>query len=426
MVGPPEQHNKQKGKKSITPNQILNNDTQSEVTIYRNALIDGTKRISSSSKEGMEDMNEDMIDIGIPSSNQVNPELINQFILGQRQRVDEIRRGEELVDVDDAQPSTSRGKNPQPKTPEQRATEIIMQAEAAKARVFETPGEQIITMERDNHNQKQSGNVLAKQAGFWDCDLKLCSDCVHSAMVDEHYIMVGLHVDEATRNKITQGEYIDFAKLIQRGNKIQQEENNRYQMVFKGGQQYYVPVANNSGITSYLKWEQAFRVFTSIYIKAFPQRAGELVQYNHLIHTAAQTYSWENVYNYDKDFRLHLSIFPNRSWSITLQHTWNVHMKDKIKSELGHNDNKYDPGSGNKDGCCRRFHKGKCTFGLSCKYDHRCKYCGKWGHGTINCRKLKSDKNGMGFSPVKRGRANGIEKQDFRSESPWQKLDGKK
>ena len=36
---------------------------------------------------------------------------------------------------------------------------------------------------------------------------------------------------------------------------------------------------------------------------------------------------------------------------------------------------------------CRRFNEGKCTAGLSCKYDHRCLECGKFGHGEHICRK---------------------------------------
>ena len=37
---------------------------------------------------------------------------------------------------------------------------------------------------------------------------------------------------------------------------------------------------------------------------------------------------------------------------------------------------------------CRRFNRGKCSFCLSCKYDHRCSVpkCGKFGHGAHICR----------------------------------------
>ena len=41
---------------------------------------------------------------------------------------------------------------------------------------------------------------------------------------------------------------------------------------------------------------------------------------------------------------------------------------------------------------CKRFNRGKCHEGASCKYDHRCTVpeCGKFGHGAHICRKRKS------------------------------------
>ena len=36
---------------------------------------------------------------------------------------------------------------------------------------------------------------------------------------------------------------------------------------------------------------------------------------------------------------------------------------------------------------CRRFNKGKCSYGLACIFDHRCsvKKCGKFSHGAHVC-----------------------------------------
>ena len=45
---------------------------------------------------------------------------------------------------------------------------------------------------------------------------------------------------------------------------------------------------------------------------------------------------------------------------------------------------------------CRSYNRGRCSFGRTCRYDHRCSYCFKFGHAIINCRKLAADKNGGG------------------------------
>ena len=42
---------------------------------------------------------------------------------------------------------------------------------------------------------------------------------------------------------------------------------------------------------------------------------------------------------------------------------------------------------------CKRYNRGRCSFGQLCKFKHRCLYCGKFGHGVINCRQLKNDIN---------------------------------
>ena len=46
-----------------------------------------------------------------------------------------------------------------------------------------------------------------------------------------------------------------------------------------------------------------------------------------------------------------------------------------------------------KKDLCWHFNRGKCSYGLNCKFDHRCGVCGKFGHGAHSCRRLGLDKN---------------------------------
>jgi hypothetical protein len=50
---------------------------------------------------------------------------------------------------------------------------------------------------------------------------------------------------------------------------------------------------------------------------------------------------------------------------------------------------------------CRRFNEGKCT-NRDCKYDHRCGYCNKPGHGSFECHGNPANKGGKD-----RGRGRG-------------------
>ena len=197
------------------------------------------------------------------------------------------------------------------------------------------------------------------------------------------------------QNKIWNHEYIDFARLKPL-DKVTKEDDHCMELVSRGGQTFFVPVSDRetTGITSFSKWEQAFRIYSNLYTKRYPNKASELIQYNHIIYTASLTFSWDNVYQYDKEFRMHLSQYPLRSWAVILQQAWSICLKDRIKHEDFHSHN----GSGRKfkKEACKRFNRGQCTAGRNCKYDHRCTVptCGKFGHGAHICRKRNNGNSG--------------------------------
>ena len=63
-------------------------------------------------------------------------------------------------------------------------------------------------------------------------------------------------------------------------------------------------------IVNYHKWDQAFWVFLDVYTSQHPAKITELIQYSHIIQTAASTYAWENMYMYDREFRKHIERHP--------------------------------------------------------------------------------------------------------------------
>ena len=102
---------------------------------------------------------------------------------------------------------------------------------------------------------------------------------------------------------------------------------------------------------------------------------------------------WENVYLYDCQFRIHMARNPARSWAIILQQAWAMYLKDRHRlTDYNKSDRK------SKRETCWRFNRGKCSYGSSCKFEHKRGTCGKFGHGTFNCRRLqdKGDRNNNG------------------------------
>ena len=57
---------------------------------------------------------------------------------------------------------------------------------------------------------------------------------LHSVMVDETYLLVAAQVDDQTRKKILQFEYIDLAKLLPH-DRVLQEDDQRLTLINRGG-----------------------------------------------------------------------------------------------------------------------------------------------------------------------------------------------
>ena len=349
--------------------------SKSEDTIYKKAV---SQRFSSSSEEGLDDTAGEFLDIHVGHT----PNTNLNYVTAQFDEVDN-QFGQSQNRAAEPQPSTSRAEprqqRPEPPTPAEKADCLIKQAEGAKAKIFALPG-----------NDLQNCNVL------------------NSLMIDNGYMLVGAHVDEPTCAKIMDGLYVDFGKLIPRDRVEQDGEQKPFQLFQKGGQTYFAQPRSSVNISNIHKWDQAFRVYTNIYTQRHPQRASELMEYSHTIHTIAAAYVWENVYLYDIDFRMQMGRNPTRAWSVILQQSWNLRLKDRLtnryEAQGGHHTPQNHNTQGNRAGNnlktepCRRFNRGKCGYGPSCRYEHRCSYCFKTGHSILNCRKLAADRE-KGVTP---------------------------
>ena len=208
-----------------------------------------------------------------------------------------------------------------------------------------------------------------------------------TVLIDEGYSPMGCHIERSLKEKIQAGDYIDLARLLPR-DRVSTEDDHRLEIVNEWGMSYWVLISDRelTQINSYIKWEQAFRLYTGIFAKANPDRVSELLQYNHTIEVAASHFTWDCVYHYDKEFRLHMAENLGRNWGIILQQAWTLNMKVLINVvNQTTRDHLTDARGGpQQKKVCFQFNRGRCSFGSRCKFDHRCGICGKWGHGAYN------------------------------------------
>ena len=173
---------------------------------------------------------------------------------------------------------------------------------------------------------------------------------------------------------------------------------------------FWVPLSDKTAvITNLCRWDQAFRIYSKIYLEGNAGRAAEIIQYSHIIHEAAIDFPWESVYAYDREFRAHMGKHPTSSWAIILQQAWTLKMKRNQPGEgtqAAATGNTPVGDKGMRKKVCWPFNFGNCMYGMSCKFEHRCLICNKWGHGAQNCRKVKGNRS------VGRKRVNYAQSED--------------
>ena len=214
----------------------------------------------------------------------------------------------------------------------------------------------------------------------------------YSDVVDDEFFHITCHVDPAIKSKIEQGQFVELEKLLTKNKPFTKAgSDSRMGLFTKDGLTYFAPtIEKDIKITNVRRWEQAFRVYAAIYSKANPSRASEIWQYVHVINSAASSFQWSNVAEYDFTFRQLMGTYPTRSWAKTYLQGWNLIMRDHLTKDSGPTNQGGRPFS--KDNVCWPYNKGKCND-PNCPKEHRCGYCGRWGHPLQACRKRKKNSN---------------------------------
>ena len=193
----------------------------------------------------------------------------------------------------------------------------IIEAEKFHASIAVPPGQsnnQICQILKDLLDNSELGNnldnVLPK------LNLSLPAPNLGEGISDDDFFHLICHVDGSLKTKTENGEFVDLDKLLPKDKSNPQaylSEFERLEWVHSEGNTFLAPAKRQSRINSFRRWEQAFRIYATIYCSKHLQRSREIWQYISVINTAANAYVWDNVYSYDIIFRQLMQFNPSRS-----------------------------------------------------------------------------------------------------------------
>ena len=275
------------------------------------------------------------------------------------------------------------------------ADEAILQAERFKASIqTNNPGRQNIDFMANQYSINQN-HVKEPNVTVQNTNTDLCNklrQLRYNDAEDDEFFHITCHIDTQTRQKIEKGEFIELEKLLVKNPTLEKPNEKRMQLVNRDGMTFFVLSNDKEKVDSIRKWEQAFRIYTTIYCNTNPHRAGEILQYTETIHRAASIFCWDNVARYDYVFRQLMAQKPHRSWAKIYNQMWNTTLNEPIRrfEQSNKNGNNNSAKRNWKDNCCWRFNKGTCKYGKSCKFDHKCSYCGSYSHPSTGCNKKKN------------------------------------
>ena len=249
------------------------------------------------------------------------------------------------------------------------------------------------TSKDDEEEARRKAKQMIVDAEKYKADMVNPSGTINNIdyVSDDKFFHLSCHVDDTMKRKIEKGEFVDLEKLLPREKSGFKQNDGRLEIINKDGQTYFAKVKENR-IGGVRRWEQAFRVYGAIYSAANPQRSHEIWQYVYVINSAASSYQWDNVAQYDYTFRHLMAANPTRNWGNIYLQMWNLTMRDPIQKQTSHyhgrsNDDNQAPQK-KRSNYCWKFNKNVfCSDGKNCKFPHRCYFCDGYNHGKHNCQK---------------------------------------
>ena len=146
--------------------------------------------------------------------------------------------------------------------------------------------------ELSEHNQIMAMPTISLAQGNQQLDTvqhlsgpPLCQEGIPNigtGLSDDDFFHLTCFIEPSLIHKIERGEFVELEKLLPKDRNSYSRgstDENRLEWVQRDGGTFLVSAGRDQKITGIRRWEQAFRVYATIYCAANPQRAKEIWQY---------------------------------------------------------------------------------------------------------------------------------------------------
>ena len=250
--------------------------------------------------------------VKLPSDSMIYSPALKQVVQGE-QIIDHISDFAEVMRMESEQ-SKHRRNSPNFEQAREKARKTLVEAEKYRVK---------ITCPEGNDKSQTQPEI------FPVANVNMNND--KERLSDDNFFHLTCHIDNSLVSKIEAGDYVDLEKLLPKEKVFRKSGDTRLEWVFREGSTFLIPCNDrDKKINSVHRWEQAFRVYVTIYCGANLHRSKEIWQYISVINTAAASYQSENVASYNYTFRHLMEFNLVHSWGITYNQMWNLCMKDPI------------------------------------------------------------------------------------------------
>ena len=128
------------------------------------------------------------------------------------------------------------------------------------------------------------------------------------------FVTIDQHLSEHLIKLICDDKFVDLTKLSMQS-PVDQKDKVLQFVQTQNGEMAYKPKQEIHKVDGLIKYLRVTCIYGACYLKKFPTRAPEFLQYLHSIIDADKQYKWLAVYTYDQKFWFHRQKNPAHSWA---------------------------------------------------------------------------------------------------------------